>query len=201
MRYVALILSLLLLAVSGWALLRLLDPPPAPLPVLAEVPSFSLIQRDGSTVTRDDLLGAPWIADFIFTRCPGICPLMSLTMQRLGERLPSGSAVRLVSISVDPEFDTPEVLTAYAERFNAPSSWLFLTAEHAETTHELARKGFLLAVDPDPAPGTTEEPILHSSRLVLVDGKGRIRGYYDALHDEERERLLGDVERVLADEG
>ena len=200
MRKIFLALSLLLLAVAGWALLRLLAPPPQPLPVLNEIPSFSLTNRDGSTITRDDLDGAPWIADFIFTRCPGICPLMSLAMQRIGERLPTGSAVRLVSISVDPEYDTPEILDTYAQRFNAPPSWLFLTTERAETILELARDGFLLAVDPDPAPGTSDEPILHSSRLVLVDGAGRVRGYYDALDEAERERLLGDVERLLGEE-
>lgn len=181
-----------LLAVVGAALYQRLGRP-APPPVLGEVPAFSLTNRDGRTVTREDLAGGPWIADFIFTRCAASCPMMTMRMARLGRELPAGAA-RLVSFTVDPAHDTPEALERYAASFKAPASWLFLTGPEEEL-HRLSRQGFKLAVDPAPPPGTAspEEPILHSTRLVLVDGRGRIRGYYDAFDEEATKRLRQDV--------
>ena len=92
---------------------------PEPPPVLGEVPDFTLVNRDGQAVRRADLAGAPWIADFIFTRCGASCPMMSLRMAKLERELPRDLGVRFVSFSVDPEYDTPEVLQEYAESFGA----------------------------------------------------------------------------------
>lgn len=190
-----------LLTVAGATLLQRLQSAP-PLPVYSQVPDFRLTNRDGRTVTRADLAGAPWIADFVFTRCPASCPLMTARLARFERELPRGLGVRLVSISVDPEHDTPQVLQAYAARHGAPARWLFLTGPR-DAIFRLSREGFKLGVGdpPPPAPDAPAgagpvEPILHSNRFVLVDGQARIRGYYDAFDEEAMAKLRRDLEAL-----
>jgi protein SCO1/2 len=147
--------------------------------VLATVPAFSLLERSGRTVTRDELAGRTWVAGFIFTRCSGICPAMTARMKEIHAAAPG---VTLVSFSVDPTHDTPEALREYAKRNGIADGWLLLTGEEARI-HALAREGFHLAAtgvsEAEQAEGG-DGPFLHSSRLVLVDGQARIRGYYDS---------------------
>jgi cytochrome oxidase Cu insertion factor (SCO1/SenC/PrrC family) len=166
---------------------------PEPPPVLGQVPDFALTNRDGRTVRLADLAGKPWIADFIFTRCPASCPVMTARMARLNRDLPEDSAVRLVSFTVDPDHDTPQVLQQYAASFKAPDRWLFLTGDKRALYH-LSREGFKLGIEMNPQPATGSiEPILHSTRFVLVDGEGRIRGYYEGFDEES----MGKLERDL----
>ncbi|MCP3960316.1 MAG: SCO family protein [bacterium] len=169
-----------------------------PLPVIKQVPEFALTHHDGSTVTREDFLGGPWIADFIFTRCPAICPRMTAQMKRVTEALGEGSQVKIASFSVDPEHDTPEVLAAYAADHGAGEGWYFLTGE-AATIHTLCREGFLLAVDASPPAdvSTGSDPIIHSNRFVLIDAENQIRGYYDPFDEDELARLVADVKGLL----
>jgi protein SCO1/2 len=170
------------------------DPPP----VLDPAPAFTLTNRDGRAVRRQDLAGKPWIADFIFTRCPASCPLMTARMARLNRELPRDLDVRLVSFSVDPEHDTPQVLERYAESYKAPARWFFLTGGKEEI-YRLSRQGFKLGIEipPPSAPGgPAVEPILHSTRFVLVDGQGRIRGYYDGFDEDSMKKLVGDLAAV-----
>ena len=185
------VLVAVLLAVTTWAVRTRLSAPS--LPLLGQVPPFSLTSHRGETVTLEDLAGEPWIADFIFTRCALSCPMMTTRMAELDDGRVSPE-VRLVSFSVDPEHDTPEVLADYAEAFGASRRWYFLTGPKAEIS-ELALKGFRLALDPDPPAGTAppEEPIVHSTRFVLVDGRGRIRGYYDGMRRNGVEQLERDA--------
>jgi len=186
-----LVVSLLVVAgAAAWQIAHGPEPPP----VLGEVPDFALVNRDGQTVRRADLLGAPWIADFIFTRCGAACPMMSLRMARLERELPQDLGLRFVSYSVDPDYDTPKVLQDYAESFGAPGRWLFLTGDK-RAIHRLSKEGFKLAVD-DTTPVNEDEPILHSTRFVLVDGEGRIRGYYEAFDEEAVKKLMRDVEAL-----
>lgn len=182
-----------LLAVGGAAVWQMVTGPEPP-PVVGEVPDFTLINRDGQTVRRADLAGAPWVADFIFTRCGASCPMMSLRMARLERSLPEDLGVRFVSFSVDPEHDTPKVLEDYAQSLGAPGRWLFLTGDKAQI-HRLSSEGFKLAVD-DTTPVSPDEPILHSTRFVLVDGQGRIRGYYEAFDEPSLERLVKDLRAI-----
>jgi protein SCO1 len=171
---------------------------PEPPPVFDPVPAFSLTNRDGRAVRLQDLRGKPWIADFVFTRCPASCPLMTARMAKLNRELADDAGVRLVSFSVDPEHDTPEVLQRYAESYKAPARWLFLTGGKDEI-YRLSRQGFKLGIDipPPPAAGApAPEPILHSTRFVLVDGQGRIRGYYDGFDEESMKKLVRDLEAV-----
>ena len=187
------LLVVTLIVIAAAAVLRMRRPEPPP--VLSEVPEFTLVNRDGRTVRRADLAGSPWIADFIFTRCPASCPMMTSRMARLVEDLPADSGVRFVSFSVDPEHDTPEVLQRYAESYKAPARWLFLTGDGAQI-YRLSREGFKLGVDAAPSGIPTAEPILHSTRFVLVDGEGRIRGYYDAFDAESMKTLERDLEAI-----
>jgi protein SCO1 len=183
-------------AAAAWSRFRRLEPPP----VLGRVPAFTLTNRDGRTVTAADLAGAPWIADFIFTRCPASCPMMTARLARFHRDLPRDLKVRLVSFSVDPKNDTPAVLQVYAQSFKAPDRWLFLTGD-GEQIYRLSKEGFKLAIDNAPPPGATAaltttptaEPILHSTRFVLVDGQGRIRGYYEAFDEESMKKLERDL--------
>jgi cytochrome oxidase Cu insertion factor (SCO1/SenC/PrrC family) len=185
------LLVAVLVAVTAWALRTRLSAPD--LPVLGQVPPFSLTDQRGETVTLDDLAGEPWIADFIFTRCTLSCPMMTTRMAELDDgRVPP--EVRLVSFSVDPDHDTPEVLADYARAFGASQRWHFLTGPKKEIL-ALAVEGFHLALEPEPPEGTAPpaEPIAHSTRFVLVDGQGRIRGYYDGMTREGVEQLERDT--------
>jgi protein SCO1/2/putative membrane protein len=155
---------------------------PADGDVYGSVGSFRLTERSGRTVTQDDLLGQVWIASFQFVRCSGPCPQISQTMQRLQHELANRPNVRLVTFTVDPEHDTPDELTRYAEHFGAdPERWWFLTGKE-EDIYRLLREGFRVhaaqRTGSDRTPGREVE---HTQKLVVVDRHGRIRGYYDGL--------------------
>jgi protein SCO1/2 len=166
----------------------------AALPVLGRVPAFTLTNRDGRVVRPADLAGAPWIADFVFTRCVSSCPLLSARLARLDRVLPPELGIRLVSFSVDPAHDTPAVLERYARALSASRRWLFLTGrQKAEEQVRRLSLGFKLALEP----GAATEAILHSTRFVLVDAAGAIRGTYQALDPEALRRLEADA-RALA---
>lgn len=192
------LLLLVLMVVAGvalidrWAMPENRAPVKEELPDFGEVPTFSLTDVGGSPVTRDDLSGSPWIADFVFTRCEGTCPVMSLKMQSLDRNLPP--ELGLVSITVDPEHDTPSVLADYAQKLDASERWHFLTGSEDEIV-ALSQEGFRLGLDPSPPEEqvTPEEPIFHSTRFVLVDSRGHIRGYYNMMLSGEMERLLRDL--------
>ncbi len=167
--------------------------PPTPLSYL---PGFVLENRDGRELGLRDLVGAPWVADFIFTRCPGPCPRMTQVMAALGTRLPAG--VRRVSFTVDPEFDTAEVLAAYAADFSAPPDWYFLTGSR-QAIWELSIAGFKLGVAEGGEGAPAEQgPIVHSTRFVLVDGEGGVVGYYDGFEEQDQARLVADAKALLS---
>ena len=180
-----------------WARPDVGDPPM----VLGQAPDFSLVNRDGRTLTNADLLGSPWVADFIFTRCAISCPRMTSRMLQLGRLMPADLNTARVSFSVDPEYDTQEVLQTYAESWDIEDSrWFFMTGDR-EILKSIVMDGFKLAVEMNPPPGTAspEEPILHSTRFVLVDSAGAIRGYYDVVQGGELERLIGDLRALQAE--
>jgi protein SCO1/2 len=159
------------------------------------VPSFDLTNQNGQRFGSAQLAGKIWIADFIFTSCPGPCPMISSRMSELQKPLRE-SDVHLVSISVDPEKDTPEVLRGYAEKLKAqPGRWDFLTGSKA-TIYDLSRNGFKLAPDEN---GDQGVPV-HSTRFVLVDRHGEIRGYYDALAPDGVTKVLADANHLLREQ-
>jgi len=192
-RKILLVMSALVCLALGWKLLRTERTPE--LPVLATVPDFQLTERSGSSVRLNDLKGQVWIADFIFTNCAESCPMMTSKMKELQDQLNTTTGVKLVSISVDPNRDTPAALQAYAVHNGAGKQWLFLTGEE-DKIHQLIQKGFMLAVQS----ATDQNPILHSQKFVLVDQDSRIRGYYDADDPQTKQKLVSDV-RVLLNNG
>ncbi|WP_165064361.1 DUF420 domain-containing protein [Paludisphaera rhizosphaerae] len=159
--------------------------------------SFSLVERSGQPVTDATLADRPWIASFIFTRCKLSCPRITSIMKSLQERL-SDADVRLVSVSVDPDHDTPEVLSNYAQSFEAdPSRWLFLTGPQ-DAVMSLIHEKFLLPamVNPAPSPDGGDEAVIHSDRLALVDGN-KLIGLFDT-HDPKELEALEAKARLLA---
>ncbi|MBI5247621.1 MAG: SCO family protein [Elusimicrobia bacterium] len=167
---------------------------PEPLAVLPEFAMTAVSARGTADFGRKDLLGKVWIADFIFTHCAGPCPLLSARLSALGERLPA--TVGLLSVGVDSEGDTPERLRAYAKRYGArPERWVFLRGTPAQTYH-LLYAGFRLPLSVDPT-ATEEQRAEHSTRFVLVDKDGAIRGYYDGLSDADNAALARDARRLL----
>lgn len=169
------------------------------LPVVGTVPAFTLTERSGKPMGLEDLRGQVWIADFIFTHCAGPCPLMSAQMVMLQEALQSVPDVTLVSFSVDPGRDTPEVLTGYARKFGAnPTRWLFFTGDKAKT-HELANRHFLVSALENTGPDRREDEdaIIHSTMFVLVDRQARIRGHYDGTDTNRVQALVRDTQLLL----
>jgi len=161
-------------------------------------PEFSLTERSGKKITLNDLKGRPWLGDFIFTRCGGPCPILSLRMSELQKDFKDKSNLQFVSFTIDPEYDTPQVLQEYAGRYNAdPDRWWFLTGD-SRKVYEMSVKGFHLAVekntDPNQKPG---EQVNHSLSFVLVDKTGHIRGYYNGHDLEALKRLRSDLSSLL----
>ena len=168
-----------------------------PLPIGAAVPSFSLTECQGETITRESLLGNVWVADFIFSRCPGPCPKLSARMRSLQLALAGGPEnVRLVSFTLDPKTDSPATLRTYAKRFKAdPSRWWFLTGTDEDEIYRLATDGFFQTA----IPPSKDETIIHSNYFVIVDKLGRIRSAHDGLDPKSTKRILHDIERLLAE--
>lgn len=160
------------------------------------VPDFQLTNQDGRAFGSKDLLGKVWIADFIYTTCPGPCPMISTRMGELEKPL-KGTGVQLVSFSVDPEKDTPLILRGYAENLHAdPARWNFLTGNR-QAIYGLVRDHFKLGV----SDGAEEagQPV-HSTRVVLVDRHRTIRGYYDATEADAVTKLLADTNHLLREQ-
>ena len=167
--------------------------PAALLPDRGGLPDFALIDHHGQPVTRAQLAGSVWVADFIFTRCAGQCPLMSAQMAKLQEAFRGLPNVQLISFSVDPSHDRPGVLARYAHAYHAQEPrWRFVTGAESAIVR-LAQEGFRLGVGKD---GSAAEPITHSVRFVLVDQAGHLRGDYDATDPQAMRRLEDDVRRL-----
>ena len=160
------------------------------------VPVFQLTNQNGQPFGSRELAGKIWIADFIYTTCPGPCPMISSRMSDLQKPLEK-TDVHLVSFSVDPEKDTPAVLRTYAEKLQAaPGRWDFVTGPKSKI-YRLSHDGFKLAL----SDGSEEQGLpVHSTRMVLVDRRGQIRGYYDAAEPEAITNLLADTNHLLRDQ-
>lgn len=160
------------------------------------VPHFQLLNQAGQPFGSAQLIGKIWIADFIFTTCPGPCPIISTRMSELQKPLEK-TDVHLVSFTVDPAKDTPEVLRGYAQKLQAQAGrWDFLTGPPS-TIYNLSRNGFKLAV----SDGSEDAGIpVHSTRMVLVDRHGEIRGYYDATEPDAVTKLLADTNHLLREQ-
>ena len=173
-----------------------------PLPVLSRVSDFALTNQFGRVVALGDLRGQVWVADIIFTRCPGACPTMTHTMSELQSALPQTQPVKLLSLTADPEFDTPEVLRTYGEKFGAaPERWQFLTGKKLDV-YRLATKGLLLAVDDVKAEERTSpnDLFVHSTHFVVVDKLGRVRGAFDGTEPSSQQKVLEATHMLLRED-
>lgn len=161
------------------------------------VPDFLLTERNGRAVSLADLRGNIWVADFIYTTCRDTCPLQTAMMATLQEEYTGKPEVRLVSFTVDPERDTPQVLKIYADKYRADADrWFFLTGQRNRILR-LIQEGFHLSVATLPNDTDANGMIPHSPRFVLVDRQARIRGYYDSREQEDLARLKNDIEALV----
>ncbi|QEF98600.1 hypothetical protein Mal15_26550 [Stieleria maiorica] len=165
--------------------------------VFGEIPAFSLTDQHGDPFDRSRLDGKIWVATFVFTRCGATCPYQTAAfseLQQTLQRADEWGKVQLVSFTVDPEFDTPEVLTEYGKKAGADfEHWHFLTGERSRLW-DLSKDGFKLDVQ---SGRDASNLIAHSSLFVLVDQDSKIRGYYEGLSPEANKKLLDDVRELL----
>ena len=161
------------------------------LPEYGSVPQFALTAQSGQPFDSQSLDGHIWIANFVYTTCPGPCPMMSHQMHGIQQSTAATPEVKLVSFTVDPEHDTPAVLAEYARHFAAdPARWTFLTGDMARL-NDLGLNAFKL--------NKVDGSLDHSTRFVLVDAHRRIRGFYLSSEDEFPRNLLRDLRRLESD--
>jgi protein SCO1/2 len=205
------VVILMMFFIASWAAVRRqgtrADPPPPqagdagvaikvdapPIPDV-QMPDFSLTTQDANPFTRDDLAGHAWIVDFVFTHCAGPCPLMTEKMAALEKQLPNPN-IRFLSFSVDPDRDTPAVLKEYAKQHNADlSRWTFLTGSDA--TVQAVARALLMPVEHT----DDKDRIIHTTKFILTDGHGKMRGFYYFKDDDAIRKLIADANRLVADE-
>lgn len=195
MRWVAWAVLIPLAGLLTWQQLNSRHPP---LPSYGRVPDFTLTNQLGEPVCLDSLHGQVWVADVIFTRCPSQCVHMTYEMNRLQNALPANKPIKLVSFTTDPKYDKPAVLKKYGQKCGAKENWIFLTGDKRVIAH-VAVDGLKLSIV-DKIPGVKEDPndiFIHSTKFVLIDKRGEIRGYYIGETGEARPRLLADIEKLL----
>ncbi|MGY6562200.1 MAG: SCO family protein [Luteibaculaceae bacterium] len=163
------------------------------------VPPFTFVNQDNEPLTEEWIKGKIAVVDFFFSTCPTICPLMTKQMRRLQIKLddPAFDDVRILSVTVNPEYDTPQVLKEYALKNEADfSKWAFATGNR-DDIYEAAYNGFLVsALEDDQAPGG----FLHSELFILIDKKGRIRGFYTGTDSDDVDNLADDIKLLLKEE-
>lgn len=157
----------------------------AKLPRFDHIPAFQMTDTDHRSFSEKDLEGSVWIVDFIYTNCPAECPRMTSRLHQIEDQTKGLPEVKLLSISVDPDRDTPEVLNAFAQRYGAPNKrWRFLTGDK-KAVHLLAFETFHI--------GDVIGKIEHSTKFAILDKHRTVRGYYSSFSPEEMEAMLTDV--------
>ncbi|MCC7235057.1 MAG: SCO family protein [Bryobacterales bacterium] len=179
-------------ALPAFLLLAACSRTPEPLPSFQTIPAFTLTAQDGRTFASErELRGKVWVAGFIYTTCKGPCPRMSRLMKTAAGATSGLANVRYVSFTVDPEHDTPAHLDAYARRYAADTRrWSFLTGTR-EQLHALMRDAFTL--------GDVDGSLNHSTRLVLVDARGTVRGFYGTADDADVPKLIAGIKQLAGE--
>ena len=174
-----------------------------PMPVLGQIADFTLTNQLGHPVTLGSLRGHPWVVDVIFTRCAGPCLKMSKQMMELQRALPPNSQARLVTLTTDPEYDTPSILKIYSERFQADTNrWMFLTGPKPAIQAVIRDSLKLTAVEKGPKERDTPVDLfIHSTIFVLADKKGQLRGIYETTGEgvdpsQVQQQLLAGLRRL-----
>jgi protein SCO1 len=188
--------ALFVAAMAAWPVVwSLRTSVPSPPPVLSTLPAFELTDQTGRAFGSKDLEGRVWVASFIFTRCASVCPALTAKMSRIQSRTRNlAPAFHLVSFSADPEYDTPARLDAYAKSYRAsPRLWSFLTGPPA-VVRELAVQGLKMSLGEQRVDELDAQGISHDTHILLVDGRGQVRRYYDS----EQEGVVDDIVRDAA---
>ena len=163
--------------------------------VYHSIADFAFVNQVGDTIRKEDMAGKVYVADFFFTTCPTICPVMKKEMLRVYEKFKGDPNFRILSHSIDPSHDTQAVLKDYAEKLGVPdaATWNFLTGDQ-EKIFEIGQSSYLTTTMAD-----NMEPggFLHSGAFLLVDQQGRIRGVYDGTKTDQVDRLLADIPKLL----
>ncbi|MDP4198465.1 MAG: SCO family protein [Bacteroidota bacterium] len=190
------VLVIALIAIGAFALSKWLGQRNAapPLDDFGTIPNFSLVNERGQSVSRDDLKGHIWIADLFFTRCVTVCPIMTGQMHTLQTALKDQPEIRLVSFSADPTNDSISTLATYAAEHGAnPKQWQFLTGP-VSAIYAITKDGFHLPLDS--VGGDQNPPIVHSTRFVLIDARGHIRGYYLGSEADVTKKVLAGIDAL-----
>jgi protein SCO1/2 len=166
--------------------------PEGPAQTLFAAPNFSLTNQNGKTITDADLHGHVWIAMVFFTACPGVCPMMEARMVRLEKEI-TAPDLRIVSVSIDPEHDTPEIMKGYADGIGADESRSYFLTGSKEAVFETAR-GFKLAA----TPAAGGNSITHTQKVLLIDRDNQARGIYDTNDDDSMKKLADDARALIA---
>lgn len=200
-------ISFIVLLFGIWAVPKIMDrlgSQDTEMATIGPVPDFSLTNHHGETITQEDMLGKVYVVEFFFTTCPSICPIMHKSLVKVQDKYFGNPNVAFVSVTINPEFDTPEVLNAYAKENNVTNNnWQFLTGE-LDDIYALANQGFnLYAAEAPEVEGGFE----HSGFFALVDKKGNIRSrlvaqgnpkiYYNGLEDSDVKMLTDDIKKLL----
>lgn len=165
-----------------------------PLEVYGTLPSFQLTSQDGASFSESNMRGKVSIANFIFTRCSTVCPVFTMKMQRVAEQ--TSDTIQLLSFSVDPEYDTPERLAAYAAKHGADSSrWHFLTGD-PKAVRDTVEGALKMSMEREGVDENGVPDIVHATHFVLIDGEGRIRGYYNSDDVERIATMIKDAEAL-----
>lgn len=200
-------ISFIVLLFGIWAVPKIMDrlgSQDTEMATIGPVPDFSLTNHHGETITQEDMLGKVYVVEFFFTTCPSICPIMHKSLVKVQDKYFGNPNVAFVSVTINPEFDTPEVLNAYAKENNVTNNnWQFLTGE-LDDIYALANQGFnLYAAEAPEVEGGFE----HSGFFALVDKTGNIRSrlvaqgnpkiYYNGLEDSDVKMLTDDIKKLL----
>jgi protein SCO1/2 len=159
-----------------------------------KIPAFRFLNQDSTWISEKDFAGKIYVADFFFTSCPTICPTMKTQLLRIYERYANNHAVRIVSHSIDPTFDTPAVLHQYAERLQVKAPrWNMLTGDK-KAIYQLGEKSYMVTAQEDK---NEAGGFVHSGAFILVDKNRHVRGIYDGTKEDEVNHLMKDIEILL----
>jgi len=164
--------------------------------VFNTIPAFSFINQEGKTITEKDYQGKIYIADFFFTTCPSICPKMTTTLTMVQEKLKGEKDFGILSHTIDPQYDNPEILKAYAQKNNADTrTWNFVTGDQDEI-YDICENHYMAYAKKD---SLAEGGYIHSGFLILVDKNRFVRGAYDGTRPEMADSIAADVKRLLTE--
>lgn len=192
---IAVVASLVVLAILGW---QVIESRHSDLfnKETWKAPDYSFQERSGRVFSSDELKGKVYVVDFIFGHCAGSCPLLSRKMQLIQDEWKGNTDLKLVTLTVDPEHDTAAFLKGYAEDYHAdPNQWFFLTGKKVDL-YKVIRDGFKAPALEAPEQGPGFE-FIHSTHLILVDGRGMVRGVYDGEQDDDVQKLHKDIKFLM----